>query len=74
MGAAEECGLEISTLISNCLIYNKVDLKIERFLGMVVMEQIECLVVIVSNRRNCFQFHLHKKQKLLQARRMINLT
>ena len=70
--AAEGCGLEINTLKSNCMIFNSAAVTMEKFLGMDVVKQIKYLGVTVDDKRNCFQ--QHKKQKILQARRMTNLT
>ena len=61
--AAGECGSEINTLKSNCMIFNSVDVVTGKFLGMDVVEQIKYLGVTVSNKRNCF--HQHKKKKIL---------
>ena len=57
---------------SKCMIFNSAATTIEKFLGMDVMKQIRYLGVTVDNKRNYFQ--QHKKQKILQARRMTNLT
>ena len=63
--------MEINTLKSNCMIFNSVDVVTGKFLVMDVVEQIKYLGVTVSNKRNCF--HQHKKQKILQARKMTSL-
>ena len=70
--AVGKCGLEINTLMSNCMMFNSVDVVTGKFLGMDVVEQIRYLGITVSNKRNCF--HQHKMEKLLQARQMTNLT
>ena len=54
------------------ILYSKARIMIGRFLEMEMVEQIKYFGVTVNNNRNYFS--LHKKEKILQVKRMVNLT
>ena len=57
---------------SKCMIFNYRGAPIELLKGMEVVEQLRYLGVTVVNKQNCFL--QHKKEKIMQARKMANLT
>ena len=71
-GATMRCGLEMNTLKSQCIMFNYKGPTVTQLQGMEVVERIKYLGVVVCNKRDCFQ--QHKKEKIRQARKMVNLT
>ena len=67
--AAGRCSLEMK---SKCMIFTYRGAPIKLLKGMEVVEQLRFLGVTVVNKRNCFL--QHKKGKIMQARKMANLT
>ena len=70
--AAGRCGLEMNAMKSKCMIFNYRGASIELLKGMEVVEQLRYMGVTVFNKRNCFL--QHKKEKIMQARKIANLT
>ena len=70
--AVGRCGLEMNAMKSKCMIFNYRGAPIERLNGMEVVEQSKYLGVTAINKRNCFL--QYKKDKIMQARKMVNLT
>ena len=54
------------------ILYSKARIMFGRFLEMEMVEQIKYFGMTVNNNRNYFS--LHKKEKILQVKRMVNLT
>ena len=70
--AAGRRGLEMDAMKSKCLIFNYRGAPIELLKGMEVVERLRYLGVTVVNKQNCFL--QHQKEKIMQARKMANLT
>ena len=70
--AEGRCGLEINAMKSKCMIFNYRGAPIELPKGMEVVEQLRYLGVTVVIKRNCFL--QHKKEKIMQTKKMANLT
>ena len=62
----------MNAMKSKCMIFNYRGAPIELLKGMEVVKQLRYLDVTVVNKRNCFLEH--EKEKIMQARKMANLT
>ena len=70
--SARECGLAINTEKSKCMVFNGGEEGGNEIRGMEVVKEVRYLGVLVSARRDCFREN--KKEKIMSAERMVNVT